>query len=99
MNTVVELMNFAVYLLQLMIWLIFIYVILGWLVAFNVVNTSNRFVASVLRGMDRILGPLLRPIRNLMPDMGGIDFSPMILILGIILTQRLLTGLQLDMLS
>lgn len=98
MNTMAELINFAVYLLQLMIWVIIIQAILSWLVAFNIVNLNNRFVASVLHGLDRFLNPLLRPIRNLLPDMGGIDLSPLILVLGIMLLQRLLTGLRLDML-
>jgi YggT family protein len=98
MNTLAELIGFIVYLLQLFIWVIIAQAILSWLVAFNVVNTSNRFVWSVLNGLDRLLNPLLRPIRNLLPDMGGIDLSPMILILGIILTQRLLQGLALDLL-
>lgn len=98
MNTMAELINFAVYLLQLMIWVIIIQAILSWLVAFNIVNMNNRFVASVLHGLDRVLNPVLRPIRNLLPDMGGIDLSPLVLILGIMLVQRLLTGLRMDML-
>ena len=98
MNTVAELINFAVYLLQLLTWIIIVQAILSWLVAFNVVNLSNRFVASVLHGLDRLLNPMLRPIRNLLPDMGGIDLSPLVLILGIMLLQRVLTGLRLDML-
>ena len=98
MNTMAELINFAVYLLQLLIWIIIIQAILSWLVAFNVVNLNNRFVASVLYGLDRLLNPVLRPIRSLLPDMGGIDLSPLVLILGIMLLQRVLTGLRLDML-
>ena len=99
MNTLVELLNFANYLLQLLIWVIIAQAILSWLVAFNVVNLSNRFVASLLYGLERLLNPLLRPIRNLLPDMGGIDFSPMVLILGILLLQRLIEGVRLDLLA
>jgi YggT family protein len=98
MNTVAELIGFVVYLLQLFIWIIIIQAILSWLVAFNVVNLHNRFVRGVLTGLDRLLNPVLRPIRNLLPDMGGIDLSPLVLILGIMLTQRLLQGLALDLL-
>lgn len=93
-----ELIGFVVYVLQLLIWLIIAQAILSWLVAFNVINTSNRFVYAVLSGLDRLLNPLLRPIRNLLPDLGGIDLSPLVLILGIMLIQRLLHGLALDML-
>jgi YggT family protein len=99
MNTAAELINFLVYVLQLFIWIIIIQAILSWLVAFNVVNLQNRFVRSVLEGLDRLLNPVLRPIRNLLPDMGGIDLSPLVLILGIMLAQRLLTGLAMDLLA
>lgn len=98
MNTIGAMLGFTIYLLQLFIWVIIIQAILSWLVAFNVVNLSNRFIASFLYGLERLLEPFYRPIRNLLPEMGGIDFSPMVLILVIILLQKLLTGLQLDLL-
>jgi YggT family protein len=97
-NTLAELIGFIVYLLQLFVYVIILQAILSWLVAFNVVNLHNRFVCGLLTGLDRVLNPLLRPIRNLLPDMGGIDLSPLILILGIMLTQRLLSGLAMDLL-
>jgi len=99
MNTMAELIGFLVYLLQLFVYVIILQAILSWLVAFNVVNLDNRFVRGLLNGLDRLLNPLLRPIRNLLPDMGGIDLSPLVLILGIMLTQRLLTGLALDLVA
>lgn len=55
--------------------------ILSWLVAFNVINTSNRFVYLVGDFLYRVTEPALRPIRRIMPDLGGIDISPIILIL------------------
>ena len=55
--------------------------ILSWLVAFNVVNTSNRFVYMLGDTLYRLTEPALRPIRRIMPDLGGIDISPIILIL------------------
>jgi len=70
--------------LQLYIWLIIASAVLSWLVAFNIVNTRNQFVASVGEFLYRITEPVLRPIRNMLPDLGGIDISPVILILIII---------------
>ncbi|MHC8495193.1 YggT family protein [Thalassospira sp. SM2505] len=55
--------------------------ILSWLVAFNVINTSNRFVYMVGDFLYRVTEPALRPIRRVMPDLGGIDLSPIVLIL------------------
>ena len=65
-------------------------VILSWLIAFNVINTRNQFVAMVGEFLYRITEPLLRPIRNLMPNLGGIDISPIVLILLIILIENVI---------
>ena len=70
--------------LQLYVWLLIAAAVLSWLVAFNVVNTRNQFVAMIGDFLYRITEPVLRPIRNLLPAMGGIDISPIILILIII---------------
>jgi YggT family protein len=70
--------------LQIYIWLLIASAILSWLVAFHVVNTRNAVVAGVWEFLYRITEPALRPIRNLLPNLGGIDVSPVILILVII---------------
>jgi YggT family protein len=70
--------------LQLYIWLLIAAAVLSWLVAFNVVNTRNALVAQVGELLYRITEPLLRPIRQALPNLGGIDISPVILILIII---------------
>ena len=70
--------------LDIYIWLLIAAAILSWLVAFNVVNTRNQVVGMIGDFLYRITEPALRPIRNLMPDLGGIDISPVILILVII---------------
>ena len=67
--------------LDLYIWLLIAAAVLSWLVAFNVVNARNQFVAMVGDFLFRITEPVLRPIRNMMPSLGGIDISPVILIL------------------
>ena len=64
--------------------------ILSWLIAFNVVNTRNPFVAGVAEFLYRITEPVLRPIRNFLPNLGGIDISPIILFLIIILIERVI---------
>jgi YggT family protein len=73
--------------LDLYIWLLIAAAVLSWLVAFNVVNARNQFVAMVVDFLFRITQPVLRPIRNMMPSLGGIDISPVIVILIIILIK------------
>jgi YggT family protein len=82
--------------LQLVVWVIIIQAVLSWLVAFNVVNTQSNFVATLLNGLDRVTAPLYRPIRRLLPDFGGIDFSPIVLILAIQVLRKLVEGLALE---
>lgn len=76
--------------LSLYINLLLVGVVLSWLIAFNVVNVRNPFVAMVNDFCQRMTEPLLRPIRRFVPTLGGIDISPMILILGIMFLQRLI---------
>ena len=76
--------------LQLYTWLIIAAAILSWLVAFNVVNTRNDLVRSVWNFLDAVTEPVLRPIRSLLPNLGGIDVSPIILLLLIFFIQRLI---------
>ena len=70
--------------LQLYVWLLIASAVLSWLVAFQVVNTRNQIVASIGQFLYSITEPALRPIRNRLPSMGGIDISPVVLILIII---------------
>ena len=82
--------------LQVLVWVIIAQVILSWLVAFNVINTQSNFVRTVLDVLDRLTAPLYRPIRKILPDFGGIDFSPIILILAIQILRKLNAGLALE---
>ena len=76
--------------LDLYIWLLIAAAVLSWLIAFNVVNTRNQVVASIAEFLYRITEPVLRPIRGLMPNLGGIDVSPVILILIILLIENVI---------
>ena len=70
------------------IWLLIAAAVLSWLIAFNVVNTRNQIVASIGEFLSRITEPALRPIRNLLPNLGGIDISPVILILLLLFIRQ-----------
>jgi YggT family protein len=84
------LLDVIVMLLRLYIYLLIAAAVLSWLVAFNVVNTRNSVVAMVGDFLYRITEPLLRPIRNMLPSLGGIDVSPVVLILIIILLEKVI---------
>ncbi|HEY1735533.1 MAG TPA: YggT family protein [Methylovirgula sp.] len=71
-------------------WLIIIVAILSWLIAFNVINIYNDTVRMIWNGLNALTEPALRPIRNILPNMGGVDISPVILILIIIFLQLLI---------
>jgi YggT family protein len=62
--------------------------VLSWLIAFNVVNTRNPIVHNVGEFLHRATEPLLRPIRNMLPSLGGLDISPVILIIGLLFLER-----------
>jgi YggT family protein len=76
------------YLLGALSWIIIIQAILSWLVAFNVINTYNEFVRSVLFALDKITEPIYRPIRRIMPDFGALDLSPLVALLIINIIMR-----------
>ncbi len=77
-------------LISIYIWVLIIYVIFSWLVSFNVLNTSNRFVYSVLDISYRLTSPPLNFIRKFLPNLGSIDISPIILILGLMFFRNLI---------
>ena len=77
--------------LDLYIWLLIASAILSWLVAFNVVNTRNQFVSAVAEFLYRITEPVLAPIRTVLPNLGGLDISPIVLILIIMFLERVIT--------
>jgi YggT family protein len=84
-------------LLRVLGWIIIGQVILSWLIAFNVLNTSSQGVRTFLAALDRMTAPLYRPIRRILPDFGGLDFSPLVLLLLIQVVRILLGGLASDL--
>ena len=87
MNSLIWLFDTVV---QLFIYVLIASAILSWLVAFNVVNVRNPIVSQIGEVLYRITEPVLRPIRNLLPNLGGVDISPIILILLLLFVSRLL---------
>jgi YggT family protein len=84
-------------LLRVLTYIIVAQAILSWLVVFNVINTHSDFVRSFLAALDRMTEPLYRPIRRILPDFGGIDFSPIVVLLLIYVLRLLLAGAAADM--
>ena len=77
----IPLIQFLAMVIDLYIWVIIASAVLSWLIAFGVVNTSNRFVYLLADGLYRMTEPALRPLRRFIPDLGGIDITPVVLIL------------------
>jgi YggT family protein len=79
-------------LLTILTWVIIIQVVLSWLLVLNVLNTSSQGVRTVAMAIDRMTAPLYRPIRRILPDFGGIDFSPLVVLILIQIIKKLLAG-------
>jgi len=78
--------------IQLYIYALICSAILSWLIAFKIINTSNRFVFVVIDFLYRLTEPALRPIRRFLPNLGGVDISPIVLILILIFLRNLFVG-------
>jgi|TARA_B110000971_G_C19994512_1_gene493623 YggT family protein len=85
MNSILILFNDIV---RLYIWVLIINAVASWLVAFNIINTSNRFVYLVLETTYKLTNPPLRLIRSYIPNLGTVDISPIILVLGLIFLRN-----------
>jgi YggT family protein len=95
---ILALFDIVLFLFRILSFVVIVQVILSWLVAFNVVNLHQPFVRALYTGMDRITEPLYRPIRKVLPDFGGIDFSPIVLLLLIQVVSMLVAGARNDLL-
>jgi YggT family protein len=84
-------LDIVIIILDLYTWLLIASAILSWLIAFNVVNTRNQFVAAVAEFLYRITEPVLAPVRSFLPNLGGLDISPIVVILIIMFIERVIT--------
>jgi len=81
--------------IDLYIFVIIAWIVMSWLIALNVVNTSNPLVGQVERALDALTAPVLRPIRRVIPVIGGFDFSALVLVILLGFIQRLVNNLLL----
>lgn len=95
----VTLFEIVSYLISIIVTVVIVQFVLGLLISFNVVNLHNQFVAAIWQAVNAILEPLLRPVRRMMPDTGAIDFSPMILIIGLTIVRIVLQNLAIASMS
>lgn len=89
----IALVDIANLLLSILTWVIIIQVALSWLFVLNVLNTSSQGVRTFAVAIDRLTAPLYRPIRRVLPDFGGIDFSPLVILILIQVLKKLLSGI------
>jgi YggT family protein len=83
-------LDLIVVVLHLYTYVIIISAVLSWLVAFNIINTHNDLVRSLWNGLNALTEPVLRPIRRSIPDLGGIDISPVIVLLGLYFIEQVI---------
>ncbi len=76
--------------LQIYTFLIIAQVVISWLVAFGVINTSNPQAYRLMRGLEKLIEPVMAPVRRFIPPIGGIDITPIIVIFGIMILERLI---------
>ena len=85
--------------LQMYVWVVIASAILSWLVAFNVINTRNQVVYQIGNALYRLTEPALRPIRRILPNLGGIDISPVVLLLLIYFVQMVLRNIYIELVT
>ncbi len=91
-------MTFAIlqtlsFILNIVWWIFLIVIIMSWLISFNVINTRNQFVNSVWRVLNQITEPILKPIRRIIPPVGGLDLSPLIVFIIIFFLQNWISSI------
>ena len=86
-------------LLDVVWWIIFVQFVLSLLMVFNVINMSNQFVRSLYSGLERLTEPMYRPLRRILPNMGGIDFSPMVVLITIAILDIILRNVAIGIMT
>ena len=79
-----------IYVLKILWWIVIAHVIMSWLINFNVLNRHQPLVGSIWDGLNRVLEPIYGPIRRVLPDMGGLDLSPLVVIVAIYALQTII---------
>ena len=82
-------------LVTFIVWALILQVIMSWLIAFSIVNTQNKFIWKINYALHKLTNPLLSPIQQILPNLGGIDISPVILIIVLHFARNLLFELVL----
>ena len=90
MSIVFILVSVAIWIINLIIFVLIVQAVLSWLIAFELVSRRNQFIETIWRLTNALTDPMLRPIRRFMPRVSGVDFSPMVLILLLYVLQRVL---------
>ena len=91
MNLIIDILSI---LLDVVWWIIIVQAILSWLLAFNVINTQNPVVRQIWTTLDRMTQPIYAPIRRILPDFGGLDLSPLVVLVALAIINRVLTEIQ-----
>lgn len=80
------------FVIQIAWYIVIAHVVMSWLINFQVLNLRQQLVAQIWYGLERLLGPLYAKIRSVLPNMGGLDLSPLVVIIGLFMLQRLLVN-------
>lgn len=95
----IPLLDLAQTVIYLYTLVLFAAIITHWLIVFGVINTGNRIIAGITQALERLTEPVLRPVRNVLPDLGGIDISPIVVFLGLQLANSILLQVQAELIS
>ena len=96
---IIALFKVAFLLLNILFWVVIIQVVMSWLFVFNILNVNSHGVRAFAQALERFMAPIYRPIRAVLPDFGGIDFSPVVVLILIKIVDILLAGAETSILQ